>query len=87
MKRTTVMLPSRLRARAERRARRLGVSLAELIRNSLERQLRDDKPQRRDPVFADHFVFNDNGPPDVSANVDKYLGEIADEEYRREQRR
>lgn len=80
------MLPSKLKARAESRARRLGVSLGELIRNSLERQLQEDKPQRRAPLFADRFVFEDGGPPDVSANVDKYLGEIAEEEYRREQR-
>ena len=39
MKRTTIMLPEELRVRAGERARKLGLSLGEFIRRSMEAML------------------------------------------------
>jgi hypothetical protein len=79
MVRTTIMLPAKLKARAAREARNHGVSLGQFIRSSMEDRLsRPDRPAR-DPLLADDFVFTDNLPPDVSANLDKYLYEFEKE--------
>jgi len=56
-----------------------------LIRDSLESLLARDRNPKGDVFFADQFTFTDSGPPDVAANTDKYLAEICDENYRREQ--
>ena len=75
MKRTTIVLPDDLRTRAMKRAHKTKVSLAELIRRSLEETLRrkvtdswDD-----DPFFSDMAVFRMKGPKDLAKNHDKYL--------------
>ena len=49
------MLPEDLKHRAEQAAHSEGLSLAELIRTSLEERLQ--KPDERDPFFADESVF------------------------------
>src|SRR5437763_1040006 len=59
MKRTTVMLPADLRRRAFLRARERGVSLGELIRQSLDSSLPAAGPARaEDSLFADSEVFS-----------------------------
>jgi hypothetical protein len=74
MKRTTVMLPAELHARATARARREGVSLGELIREALAARLKERRGKRaEDPLFADRAVYDGPVPADVSANHDKYL--------------
>jgi hypothetical protein len=74
MKRTTIMLPAKLKARAERRARTQGISLSELIRDSLARAL--ERQARRsadeDPFLADTATFT-GGPRDLARNHDRYL--------------
>lgn len=74
MHRTTLMLPADLKARASRRARELGISLAELIRRSLEAIL-DSEPAsaRNDPLFSDDALFAGKTPADLSAEHDTYL--------------
>jgi hypothetical protein len=73
MKRTTIMLPESLRRRALFRARQKGVSLGELIRDSLDAALPSltDEAQA-DPLFED-VVFDGPAPADLSANHDRYL--------------
>jgi hypothetical protein len=74
MKRTTIMLPEELRLRASKRAARIGVSLGELIRQSLADTLRQAKRRREeDPLFADRRVFTGDAPSDASVNHDKYI--------------
>ncbi len=74
MHRTTVMLPDDLRGRALRRARELGVSLGELIRQSLDAQLaRNRTPTEEDALFADRAVFTGEAPSNLSQNHDRYL--------------
>jgi hypothetical protein len=73
MKRTTIMLPEELRRRAIARARQRGVSLGELIRESLDAAM----PAVRydagtDPLFAD-VVFDGPAPDDLSTRHDAYL--------------
>lgn len=74
MKRTTIMLPEDLHRRAISRARQRGVSLGELIRNSLDAALPgvsyDDAG--KDPLFED-VVFDGPAPTDLSTRHDKYL--------------
>jgi hypothetical protein len=74
MRRTTIMLPDRLRVRAMEHARSAGISLGELIREALAARL--DSPsaaRQRDPFFADEAVFRGSGPSDGSENHDRYL--------------
>lgn len=74
MKRTTVMLPEDLRARAARRARKLGISLGEFIRTAMASMLKksggapDD-----DPLFKDDAVYEGPVPRDLAARHDDYL--------------
>jgi hypothetical protein len=74
MQRTTIMLPPGLKNRAARRAHELGISLGELIRQSLDAQLnRRPEPLHEDPMFADDEVFQGEAPDDSSKNHDRYL--------------
>lgn len=72
MKRTTILLPPELKHRAERVAHEEGISLAELIRESLEARLTHNNSER-DPFFKDHAVFEGDVPSDLSVHHDKYL--------------
>ena len=74
LKRTTVMLPEDLRRRAFVRARERGVSLGELIRESLDAAVPAYSPARAaDPLFTDSAVFAGKAPKDISASHDRYL--------------
>ena len=74
MQRTTVMLPEGLKARAEQRARKQGISLGEFIRCALAERLKKPlgKPAE-DPLFADDTVFDGPSPPDTATEHDRYL--------------
>ena len=71
MVRTTVALPDDLKEMAEQEARRRGITLAELIRESLESALTPIRTD--DPLFADVAVFEGHSPRDLSARHDDYL--------------
>jgi hypothetical protein len=74
MKRTTIMLPTDLRTRAARYARRRGITLGAAIREGLEEKLRREAGDRRnDPIFADTAVYCGPAPADGAADHDKYL--------------
>jgi hypothetical protein len=73
MKRTTIMLPEALRRRAAFRARQRGISLGELIRDSLDAAL-PGVSYEQDPLFED-VVFDGPAARDLSAKHDKYLYE------------
>lgn len=75
MKRTTIVLPDDLRARAVKRAQKAHVSLAELIRQSLEDTLRRKVTDswEDDPFFSDQEKAFFKGPRDLAKNHDKYL--------------
>jgi len=75
MQRTTVMLPQDLKLQAQRHARELGVSLGELIRESLEAMIRGSDGDRStvDPFFSDNAVYVGEAPRDLSVNHDGYL--------------
>jgi hypothetical protein len=74
MKRTTVKLPADLRRRPFARARERGVSLGELIRESLASALPTAAPVRADdPLFTDTAVLGGKAPRDLSAAHDRYL--------------
>lgn len=72
MHRTTIMLPAKLKAQARRRAKQLGVSLADLIRQALSESLKTNHKDR-DPFFSDHAVYDGPAPSDGSSNLDYYL--------------
>jgi len=74
MHRTTIMLPEALKARAERRARGLGTSLAGLIRQALEEYLSRHPPEASaDALFAFDAVYDGPVPADTSSEHDRYL--------------
>jgi len=74
MHRTTIMLPADLKARAVKRAKQMGLSLGEFIRDSLAAALKNGKNQRElDPFFADTAVYEGPAPKDGVKNLDHYL--------------
>jgi len=75
MQRTTVMLPQDLKLQAERHAREMGISLGELIRESLEAMLSGSDEHRPmvDHLFSDDAVYVGKAPRDLSVNHDGYL--------------
>ena len=67
MEKTTVYLPTELKAALHRAARRRGTSEAELIREGVAIVTRQDGPRRgRLPLF-------DSGQPDLAEHVDELL--------------
>lgn len=73
MQRTTIMLPNELRARAQRRASELGMSLGQFIRESLTARLSRVENQTEDPLFEDSAVFEGDAGKDLARNHDRYL--------------
>lgn len=75
MLRTTLMIPPALKARAQQRARELGISFGELIRQAIESQLSTSgtDPRADDPLFADQAAFTGDAPADLSVHHDRYL--------------
>jgi len=68
------MLPVDLKQRASSLAERLGISLGELIRRSLEAALRGNSGEvREDPFFEDRAVYAGPVPPNLSADHDEFL--------------
>ena len=80
MVRTQVTLENDTHRRAKRRAADLGVSLAEYVRQTLDRDL-GEQPKSD---ISDIFGIGESGLSDVSGNVDKYLGESLWQEHLRE---
>jgi hypothetical protein len=73
MKRTTIMLPEELRRRAISSARQRGVSLGELIRESLDAAMPAVGYEAGpDPLYAD-VVFDGPAPRDLSTRHDEHL--------------
>jgi hypothetical protein len=70
MTRTTIMLPEGLKLRASERARELGISLGELIRESVERRLATGTSPSEDPLFTAVPIFDGSVPPDLSEEHD-----------------
>ena len=75
MKRTSLMLPDDLKIRAHNRAKGMGISLGELIRESLEITLdnADEEKLTKDSLFADDALYDGEVPKDLSRNHDQYL--------------
>jgi hypothetical protein len=75
MKRTTIMLPSGLKERAQRAARERGISFGQLLREAVEDALSEDATMRpfTDPLFADAAVFEGDSPADLSVAHDAHL--------------
>jgi hypothetical protein len=64
------MVPDDLDVRMRREARRRGVSIADVARRALEREL----PGPAEDGRLSFFAVGDGGPDDVSEHVDDYVG-------------
>jgi len=75
MLRTTIMLPTALKQRAEARARQLHVSLGEFLRQAVERQLEREELAEtgQDPLAGNAYIIHEPSPAQVSENIDRYL--------------
>lgn len=75
MKRTTIMLPLDLKARAARAARERGISFGELVRRSLTATIEAPPTGavNDDPLFADSAVYEGDTPADLASDHDGYL--------------
>lgn len=72
MHRTTILLPESLKRDAERRARREGLSLSELIRRRLAEDV-DEREQR--PAFFEREPWSGPVTDDLASRHDDYLYE------------
>jgi len=68
MKRTTIMLPDEVDARLRLEARRRGVSVAQVARDAIEREL----PPRPDGRLG-FFAVGEGSPRDASERVDEFV--------------
>lgn len=76
MRRTTVMIPEDLKARAAGRASSMGLSLGGFIREALERALKSDAAEMSDdPFLSDNVVYEGDTEIDLAQNHDIYLYE------------
>lgn len=81
MKRTTIMLPEDLQARATERGHADGLSFAGVVREALETYLGADAEERAkadgrpraDSFFADRSSYRGKTPADTAKNHDRYL--------------
>lgn len=74
MRRTTLLLPEELRIRAAKLAERAGISLGELIRQSLRKAVsRGGRKREEDPLFSDDYVYKGPAPKDSSVRHDDTL--------------
>lgn len=82
MERTQISLDSELRGRAKRRAEELGISLAELTRRALNRELQG---AQRDPDgdISSIFDLGSSDGSDVARDKDRYLAKAGWNEYLR----
>ncbi len=79
MKRTTVMLPDETLARLRQESRMRGVSVAEIVRDAVERHLAEpEAPVKRRLGFIGIGMSDD---PDIAENVDKYFAEAMKERW------
>ena len=72
---TQISLPADLKAKIEREANALGMSLPDFVCKSLEWAIAQKSSD--DPLFADTAVYRDDGPADFASNHDDYLYEDA----------
>lgn len=69
MKRTTVMLPEDVLARLRHESRRRGTSVAEIVREAVERHV--GEPEAGRPLAF--FGIGEGGPAGASEHVDEYV--------------
>ena len=71
MKRTTVMLSDDLLARVRLESRRRGTSVADVVREAVEREF--SQPKRSGKALS-FFGVGEGGPADASERVDEVVG-------------
>ncbi|MFI5009554.1 MAG: CopG family transcriptional regulator [Solirubrobacterales bacterium] len=77
MKRTTIMLPDALDARLRHEARRRGVSIADVARGAIEKQL----PEPGQSRALSFFAIGAGGPTDASRRVEDFVGPAVDRRH------
>ena len=74
MRRTSIMLPRELKSKAQLLASKKGISLGELIRESLKNCLKEAvKGKVSDSFYDDDQYYKGEVPKDLSSNHDEYL--------------
>ncbi|MGI8593950.1 MAG: CopG family transcriptional regulator [Solirubrobacteraceae bacterium] len=79
MKRTTVMLPDDVLAQLRHESRRRGSSVAEIVREAIERHMQAPGAGGSLSFFA----VGEGGPGDASERVDEYVVDAVRERFRR----
>lgn len=77
MKRTTIMLPDALDARLRHEARRRGVSIADVARHAIEREL--PEPPRNGALSF--FAIDAGGPADAAGRAEDIVGKAIDRRH------
>jgi hypothetical protein len=71
VRRTTIMLPDTLDERLRREARRRGVSIADVARHAIERELPEPTP----PGALSFFAIGAGGPGNAAEHAEDFIGE------------
>jgi hypothetical protein len=66
------MLPEEVLLRLRHESRRQGTSVAEVVRQAVERHL--PPPEAGAPLAF--FAIGDGGPPDAAERVDEFVGDV-----------
>jgi hypothetical protein len=83
MVRTQISLPPELHRKAKRRAAAEGVSLSELARRGLEREVTDSEPSPKRDISAIFGIAGPGSPSDIARHKELYLAEASQREYER----
>lgn len=82
MVRTQISLPPELHRRAKRRAAEEGVSLSELARRGLEREV-GGEPEPKGDISAIFGIMGPGPPSDIAKDKERRLAEATRREYER----
>ena len=83
MVRTQISLPPELHRRAKERAAREGLSLSELARRGLEREVAGAESAPRGDISAIFGILGPGPPSDIAKNKDRYIAAATEREYLR----
>ncbi|WP_045211404.1 hypothetical protein [Desulfonatronovibrio magnus] len=74
MQRTTIMLPRELKIWAASKSRKMGISLGQLIREALQKEIDSTEVSNglQDCFYEDKAIYQGYSSPDFSAEHDEY---------------
>lgn len=73
MQRTQIYLPEEIKMKAQKLANRRGVPLAAVVRQALEKEIKETAVPKENPLIHLAKLKIKGGPKDLSSKFDEYL--------------